>query len=352
VSSPAAPRLVSRFDTPGRAYGVAVADGFAYVADLNRGVQVIDVSNPAEPRLARTIFTRGAASGVVRLDRRLLVADGFAGVLEYDATAPASPVLVGTYDTPGIATGVAAALTASASLFVADGPRGARAVRLNPPLPPAVPDATGALRVEIPAGFSPGPYDVQVMLADGTPFAPPVRNAFTVCGGGDLAARLVASRSPSAVGPTPAPWRLEVSGASDLFEPAPRHEARLLLPALPGGSLLRSDAGREAIDITIPRDGPAFVRLSGSDRPAMLALWNAALGGVGLALPRLDARAYGPLRLETHPGEGAGGPMRYRFELDAGVVTSASAWGNGARLEFAVTAMDAIGCEVHTAASL
>jgi len=352
VSSPAAPRLVSRFDTPGRAYGVAVADGFAYVADLNRGVQVIDVSNPATPRLARTIFTPGAASGVARLGNRLLVADGFEGLLEYDVTTPASPVLVGAYDTPGIATGVAAALSSAGSLLVADGPRGVRAVRLNPGLPPAAPEASGGLRVEIPAGFTPGPYDVQVVRADGTPLAPPIRNAFVVCGGGDLAARLVASRLPSAVGPTPAPWRLEVSGSPDLFEPAPRHEARLLLPPLPAGPLLRFDAGRDAIDITIPRAGPAVVRLSGSDRAALLALWNAALAGGGLPLPRLDARTYGPLRLATLPGEGAGGPRRFRFEFEGGVLTSASAWGDGARLDFTVSAGDASGCDLRAETSL
>ncbi|HYV20537.1 MAG TPA: hypothetical protein VFC25_16060 [Verrucomicrobiae bacterium] len=352
VSSPVAPRLVSRFDTPGRASGVVVADGFAYVADLNRGVQVIDVSNPATPRLARTIFTPGAASGIARIGNRLLVADGFAGLLEYDVTTPASPVLVGAYDTPGIATGVAAALSSGGSLLVADGPRGVRAMRLNPGLPAGAPDATEGLRLEIPAGFTPGPYDVQVMSADGAPIAPPIRNAFVVCGGGDLAARLVASRLPSAVGPTPAPWRLEVSGSADLFEPAPRHEARLLLPGLPAEPLLRFDAGRDAIDIAIPRAGAAIVRLSGSDRAALLALWNAALAAGGLPLPRLDARTYGPLRLESHPGEGAGGPQRFRFEFTGGVLTGASSWGDGARLDFTVSAADASGCDLRAETSL
>jgi hypothetical protein len=352
VSSPAAPRLVSRLDTPGRASGIALAGGIAYVADLNRGVQVIDVADPAAPHLLGTVFTPGGAAGVTRLAGRLLVADGFAGLLEYDLTTPASPRLIGVYDTPGLASGVAAALSASGTLLVADGPRGVRSVRLNPALPPAVPDAAGRLTQEIPGGFAPGPYDVQVTRADGSPLAGPVRNAFLVCGGGDLSARLVSGRRPSEIGPTPSPWRLVVEGEPALFDPQPRHEARLLLPALPAEPLLRADSGRDAIEIALPPGGEAVVRLSGGDRDALRALWRDIAAGGGVPLPRLDAHSYGPLRLERHPGGGSGMPRRWRFEFEAGRLIRADAWGDGASLDFQVTATDASGCDRHTEASL
>jgi hypothetical protein len=352
VSSPAAPVLLSRLDTPGRASGVAVAGGLAYVADLNRGVQVIDVTNPTAPQLVRTIGTPGAASGVALLGSRLVVADGFAGLLEFDVSRPDAPVSLGSYDTPGVATGVATALSASGVLLVADGPRGVRSVRLNPLLPPAVPDGAGGLRQEIPAGFAPGPYDVQAMTAEGIPIGPPVRNGFIVCGGGDLSARLEPSRLPSPVGPTPAPWRLVVSGDASLFDPPPRHAALLRLPALPGEPIVRQDSGRESIEIRIPAAGPPVVLLSGRDREAMLSMWRAAVAAGGFPLPRLDTRTYGPLRLEVHPGRGDGAPRRIRYEFDAGILTGAAAWGDGARLDFEVTAVDPLGCDSRVVESL
>ena len=41
---------VGGYDTSGYALGVAVAGNYAYVADGDAGLQVIDVSNPANPR--------------------------------------------------------------------------------------------------------------------------------------------------------------------------------------------------------------------------------------------------------------------------------------------------------------
>jgi hypothetical protein len=36
-------------DTPGRAYKVTARDGLAYIADVNGGLQIVDVSVPAHP---------------------------------------------------------------------------------------------------------------------------------------------------------------------------------------------------------------------------------------------------------------------------------------------------------------
>jgi hypothetical protein len=94
-----------------------------------------------------------------------------------------------------------------------------------------------------------------------------------------------------------------------------------------------------------------LVLLSGNDRAAMLALWTAALAD-GIPLPRMDARSYGPLRLEVHPGDGAGAPARWRFDFESGVLTGASAWGVGARLDFEVTAVDDLGCDSRVVESL
>jgi hypothetical protein len=349
VSVPSEPVLLSRYDTPGRACGVAVAGGYAFVADLNRGVPILDVSQPGAPRLVTTIGTPGAASGVALAGSRLLVADGFSGVLEFDVSDPHAPVETGAYDTPGIATALSAALTPAGILLVADGPRGARAVRPNPPLPAASSAADG-LRQEIPAGFAPGLYDVQVTAPAGP--GPIAKNAFTVCGPAPLAARLVPSQPPAGNGPTPFPWTLEVDGDAAWFEAGAQRTALLLLPQLPADPIVQQDSGRDAIEIRLPRaGGRATVLLSGSDRAGMLSRWQSFLEQAGVPLPAIDAHAFGPLQVETHPDDGGGAPARYRFELTNGALSAALAWGGDARLEFQVGAIDTRGCDRRTLTS-
>jgi hypothetical protein len=226
-----------------------------------------------------------------------------------------------------------------------------RAVRLNPPLPPAVPDPAG-LRQEIPAGFAPGPYDV-VVTPPGGASASALRNGFLVCGGGTLFARLEPDRRASAVGPTPLPWRLMVEGDAAWFEPVPRHAARLLLPALGAEPEIRLASGREAIEIHLPAGGGRpRVLLSGADQDAMLASWRNLMDDQGIALTPEDDRSYGPLRLAVMPGGGSGAPRRYRYEFEAGRLVDARAWGPEARLDFEVTAVDSLGCDSRAAESL
>jgi len=57
---------VGSLDTPSHAYGVAVADNIAYVADASAGLRVIDVSNPASPVElgALALNTQGSARGL------------------------------------------------------------------------------------------------------------------------------------------------------------------------------------------------------------------------------------------------------------------------------------------------
>ena len=49
VSTPASPTEVGFFDTPGNALDVAVSGTYAYVADRDAGLRVIDVSTPSNP---------------------------------------------------------------------------------------------------------------------------------------------------------------------------------------------------------------------------------------------------------------------------------------------------------------
>ncbi len=81
VSNPANPQRVGGYDTSGYAYGVAVSGNYAYVADCDAGLQVIDVSNPANPQRVGGYDTSGYAYGVAVSGNYAYVADGDWGLM-------------------------------------------------------------------------------------------------------------------------------------------------------------------------------------------------------------------------------------------------------------------------------
>ena len=60
---------VGSVDTPGNARGMAVSGTYAYVADDDSGLQVIDITNPASPQIVGSVDTPGEARG----DRKSVV---------------------------------------------------------------------------------------------------------------------------------------------------------------------------------------------------------------------------------------------------------------------------------------
>jgi hypothetical protein len=364
------PVLAGRYDTPGRAVGVAVGDaGVAFVADLNRGVQVVDVGNPAKPALIRNIPTEGAANAVALDGDRLYVADGFTGLLEIDVSNPAAPVTIGVYDTPGEALAVT---PFGGFAYVADGEGGLRVVRPNPPLPPAVSGGPTAIGQTIPAGFTPGPYDVQVAGPDGAVATLP--NGFGVCGERVLDVSLqpvTAARAPTSTVPaparTPAPtpatsWTVAVEGDPGLFPAGTPASVRLLLPALPAGAAIDAGPGPSAIDLRFGPGGGVSVHLTGPDPAAARARWDriAAAGGIDLPLAAGVTGAVGvaggvtdPLALALYANRGQGAaPAHYLFEFDGDRLVSARAWGSGADLRFEAGGVDDLGCETRKDAGL
>ncbi|MEO0070249.1 MAG: hypothetical protein ABIK18_05610, partial [candidate division WOR-3 bacterium] len=80
---------------------------YAYVADRDSGLRVIDVSNPANPNEVGYYNTLGEANGVAVVGSYAYVADERAGLRVISIADPAHPNEVGYYDTPGYALGVA-----------------------------------------------------------------------------------------------------------------------------------------------------------------------------------------------------------------------------------------------------
>ncbi len=76
----------------GSARGIQVTGNYAYVADGDGGLQVIDVSNPANPVRVGGYDTSGSALGVHVVGNYAYVADYGAGLQVIDVSNPANPV--------------------------------------------------------------------------------------------------------------------------------------------------------------------------------------------------------------------------------------------------------------------
>ncbi len=83
----------------GPAYDVAMSGDFAYVAALQAGLQIFDLTNPGVPRLVGGYLTRGNAMAVGVTGRYVLLTDDALGLHVLDATDPSNLKEVGSYTT-------------------------------------------------------------------------------------------------------------------------------------------------------------------------------------------------------------------------------------------------------------
>ncbi|MTJ18715.1 DUF4347 domain-containing protein, partial [Dolichospermum sp. UHCC 0299] len=88
-----APTLVGNYDTSGEARGVQVVGNYAYVADRDSGLQIIDISNPTTPTLKGNYNTSGAAEDVQVVGNYAYVADYESGLQIIDISNPTTPTL-------------------------------------------------------------------------------------------------------------------------------------------------------------------------------------------------------------------------------------------------------------------
>ncbi len=89
--------FIGNYDTPGDAYDVFVDSIYAYVADGEFGIQIIDVSESINPVFAGTYDTPDEAIGVFIANELAYVADGYSGLQIININDPTSPSLEGSY---------------------------------------------------------------------------------------------------------------------------------------------------------------------------------------------------------------------------------------------------------------
>lgn len=99
-------QLIGNYNTPDCAMAVFITNNYAYVADDDGGLQIINISNPSNPTLTGNYDTLNSAWDVFVAGSYAYVADG--GIHGYglkiiNVSNPSSPTSTGTYNTPGSA---------------------------------------------------------------------------------------------------------------------------------------------------------------------------------------------------------------------------------------------------------
>ena len=133
VKNTSLPIKLGYYDTPGRAYAVAVSGSYAYVADGGAGLRVIDISTPSSPTEVGYYETPGSARGVAVVGSYAYVANWGAGLRVIDISTPSSPTEVGYYDTPG---GANAVTVSGSYAYIADDYAGLRVIDISTPSSP------------------------------------------------------------------------------------------------------------------------------------------------------------------------------------------------------------------------
>jgi hypothetical protein len=120
-------------ETPGQAYDVFVDGGYAYVADGDEGLRIIDVSDKAYPALSGSCGTTSAQAVFVS-GNYAYMADGSSGLRIIDVSDKAYPSISGTCST----TSAQAVFVSGNYAYVADGSSGLRIIDASDKANPAL----------------------------------------------------------------------------------------------------------------------------------------------------------------------------------------------------------------------
>ena len=133
ISNPLLPEVYGKCDTSNYAYGIAVSNNYAYIADGYVGLQIVNISDPCFPVRVGGYDTNGTANAISLLGNYAYVADGYAGLQIINISNPVAPIYVGGYDTTGYAYDV---YVLGNYAYVADGDSGFQIINIsNPALP-------------------------------------------------------------------------------------------------------------------------------------------------------------------------------------------------------------------------
>lgn len=104
ISNPASPTAVGTywcFSSGGGRHEIYLKGNYAYIAAVDAGMTVIDISDPTFPTLAAKYEVPGNAYDVFLKDSNLYAAFGYNGLHILDISTPNAPTLKGHYGTSG-----------------------------------------------------------------------------------------------------------------------------------------------------------------------------------------------------------------------------------------------------------
>ena len=96
---------VGRVTSISEIYGIDISGNYAYIANGNDGITIVDFSDPTSPTILGSYDTDGFARDIAISGNYACVAD-VSSLIIVDVSVPSSPTLAGTYDTIGFANGV------------------------------------------------------------------------------------------------------------------------------------------------------------------------------------------------------------------------------------------------------
>jgi len=105
ISDLANPLFVGSSEMENDAAEIEVSGKYAYVADAENGLVILNISNPTIPTIVGH-FDTSAAWGIALFENYVLISDGLDGIIAIDVSDPINPILAGSYDTPGYASSI------------------------------------------------------------------------------------------------------------------------------------------------------------------------------------------------------------------------------------------------------
>ena len=97
------PYIIGSRDTPSSSYAVCIEGNYAYIADQNSGIRVINITNPSNPEQVGFYDTDGTAYSVEVDGNYAYVADFWGRFTVLNVTNPTTPTFIANLFTPGAA---------------------------------------------------------------------------------------------------------------------------------------------------------------------------------------------------------------------------------------------------------
>ena len=89
---------VGSYDTDSYALGVAISGDYAYIADYENGLIILNIEEPSNPVFSGSYDTDGLAYRVTISGNYAYVADWNNGLIILNIEDPSNPIFVGSYD--------------------------------------------------------------------------------------------------------------------------------------------------------------------------------------------------------------------------------------------------------------